>query len=347
MPELKRNNHTVPKFYLRGFANESKELRRTPLAEPHRAGNVSISNATVLRDFYLLQQADGTLSDGAENVFEQIESEAARGFRSLIKDHEWPVRTITRGRIATWVALQHLRGPAARSVMGETVDIFVKMQIMVGGREALREVLNEGQATKATEVEVDAAWTKYSDTDSFQVQASPEEHIKFIRDQIKATTYEMFMRPWLVVDFENTALATCDHPVVLVPEADADNYLGPGFGMEGGIFIPLSRRVGLLLGEIQPARGEGKLGPMDARFDGTGDLVNAFNSLVIGNAREAVFTHPDDTHLTKGPLPRPRRQEVIHPDYEQWRDAGEKIRSGEANLAMPSESDLRSRSFEI
>lgn len=344
---MKRNNHTVPKFYLRGFSNESKELLRTLLIEPHGAIKVSVSNATVLRDFYILQQADGTLSDGAENVFEQVESEAARGFRSLIKDHEWPIRSMTRGRIATWVALQHLRGPAARSVMGETADIFIKMQIAVGGREALREVIDEGRATKATEAEVDAVWAKYSDTDSFQVLASPEEHIEFIRDQIKATTYEMFMRPWLVVDFENAALATCDHPVVPVPDVDADNYLGPGFGMEGGIFIPLSRRVGLLLGEIQPASGEGKLGPMDARFDGTGDLVNAFNSLVIGNAREAIFTHPDDTHLTQGPLPRPRRQEVIHPDYEQWRDVGEKIRSGEVNLAMPSVSELRSRGFDI
>lgn len=326
MESLKRNNHTVTKFYLSGFANESKQIRRTSLAEPEAAGNVSISNATMLRDFYLVQNEDGTLSDRVENIFMKIESEAARGFQTLLRGQEWPISPLTRGRIATWIALQHLRGTGPRSMVGEVSDIFVKMQIAVGGREGIRDLLAEVQETRPTETEVDEAWAKYSNTDSFRVQASPEEHIKLIGELLQGVTRVMFARLWMMVDFENDVLLTCDHPVVLVPSADEANPMGVRMDLAGGIFIPLNRRVGLLLDEILPEGVEGMLGKVDARFYGTGDLAEAFNLLVIGNAREAIFAHPDDAHLTEGLLPPPRRQEVVPPDYEQWRKNGEQLR---------------------
>lgn len=59
------------------------------LEAPDRAGNVSISSATVLRDFYLVQEEDGTWSDRIEDGFlGKIESNAAIRFKMILDERE-------------------------------------------------------------------------------------------------------------------------------------------------------------------------------------------------------------------------------------------------------------------
>lgn len=298
---MKRDHHTVSKFYLAGFANESKEIRRTPLANPEAAGNISISQASVVKDFYLLPTPDGGLTDGVEDIFSEVESNGARAFRALVIDREWPIRLVTRGRIAAWVALQHLRSPATRSMVGRATDAIFKEQILKDGREGVREVLNYGKAVGATEAEVDAAWALYSDTGSFQLQATSVEHVTYIRDQLRELTEELFLRPWMVMYFEDSTLVTCDHPVVWGPGSSESEFAG-------GAYIPLSRRVGLLMGEKEPATSAERSGvTADHLVRGTLAQAWFYNNWVIANAWDEVFTHPDDAEFSDGPWPPPRR----------------------------------------
>lgn len=302
MPSLKRDHHTVSKFYLAGFADGSKQIRRTPLANPEAAEIISISQASVVRDFYLLPTPDGALNDGVENIFSEVESNGARGFRALLVDQEWPIRLVTRGRIAMWVALQHLRGAAMRSIVGLAMDISVKEQIIKGGREGIRDVLDRGQEVKATEAEVDEAWATYSDIESFRLQASSVEHVAYIRDQLRVLTEELFMRPWMVMRFENIALVTCDHPAAWGPATSESDFAG-------GVFIPMSRRVGLLMGEKQPeAAADGSGVTVDHLVPGTQAQALFYNNWVIAHAWDEVFTHPDDADLARWSLPPPRRR---------------------------------------
>ncbi len=295
---MKRDHHTVSKFYLAGFANGSKQIRRTPLANPEAAGNVSISQASVVRDFYLLPTVDGQLTDGVENVFSEVESDGARGIRALVTDQEWPIRLVTRGRIAAWVALQHLRSPATRSIVGRAADAYVKERIIKGGREGLRELLDHGQEVKTSEVEIDAAWAIYSDTDSFQLRACPVDHVAYIRDQWRLLTEELLLRPWQILRFDNAALVTCDHPVVWGPETSESDFAG-------GVFIPMGRRVGLLMGVKESDESSVTV---DHLSPGTPAQAWLYNNWVIATAWDEVFTHPDDADLTRGPLPPPRRR---------------------------------------
>ena len=295
---MKRDHHTVSKFYLAGFANESKQIRRIRLANPEAAGNVSISQASVVRDFYLLPTADGELTDGVENVFSEAESDGARGIRALVTDQEWQIRLVTRGRIAAWVALQHLRSPATRSIVGRAADAYVKERIIKGGREGLRELLDHGQEVKASEVEVDTAWAIYSDTDSFQLKARPVDHVAYIRDQWRLLTEDLLLRPWEILHFENSALVTCDHPVVWGPGTSESDFAG-------GVFIPMGRRVGLLMG-VRQSDESGVT--VDHLTLGTPAQAWLYNNWVIATAWDEVFTHPNDADLTRGPLPPPRRR---------------------------------------
>ncbi len=301
MTLLKRDHHTVSKFYLAGFADGSKQIRRTFLANPEAAEIISISQASVVRDFNLLPIADGEFTDGAENIFGEVESVGAKAIRALVADREWPIRHMTRGRIAAWVALQHLRSKGMRSILGLAIDASIKEKIKKDGREGVREVLDHGKKVKATEAEVDAAWATSSDTESFRIQASSVEHVAYIRDQLTVLTEELYKRPWMVMRFEDIALLTCDHPVAWGPATSESDYAA-------GVFIPMSRRVGLLMGEKEPKFATDELVvSADHLVPGIQAQALFFNSWVIANAWDEVYTHPDDANLTQGPLPLPRR----------------------------------------
>jgi hypothetical protein len=321
----------VTRFYLAGFANQADQVRRTALEKPNEPHLVSISDATVQKDFYLVQEEDGAFDDRIERYLGRIEARSAMGFKALLADREWPVTPLTRERIATWIALQYLRGPAERQMLNENADMMFKLQMALDGREGVRNALNLGAEVDATEEEVDAAFAEYSDTDAYHVELSPNDHIRFILDELRGVTRTMYARKWSIVEFQRKTLATCDHPVVLVPAEDQPPFTGVGLFTAGGVYLPLNRRLGLLMGDIPPEVWLGKFGTKDARLAGTTAFADLFNGLVVANAREAVFTHPVDAHLTSGPLPSPRRVELTHPHYATWREVGEKLRASRVN----------------
>lgn len=64
---------------------------------------------------------------------------------------------------------------------------------------------------------------------------------------------------------------------------------------------------------------DGVIGSGDHRIAGTTDIANWINAAIMHTARKALFTHPDDSHLTSGSLPEPRGREVGIPDFEPFR----------------------------
>lgn len=260
MESLKRNHHTVSKFYLNGFADESRQVRVTRSSDLNRTHIVSTSRASVVRDFYLLKGQDGEITDGLENLFSEVESEGARGFRSLVADSEWPIRFVTRQRIASWAALQHLRSQGIRSIIKDTVQKDVAILSTYG---LSHEVVKSGSA----------------------------EHAAFIRNEFGTFVEEFFLRPWMVIRFESNQLATCDNPIIWGP-GNGEDYFARG------VYIPMSRAVGLLMGEKGIEMSNSKIGmTVDHQIEGDPHRAFVYNRLVVANAEHEVYTHPDDVHL--------------------------------------------------
>jgi hypothetical protein len=66
--QLKRRNHTVNKSYLQRFADDRGLLAGVGLPGDHRF-SVSIDDATVIRNFYVVRLPDGSETDQAEDEF--------------------------------------------------------------------------------------------------------------------------------------------------------------------------------------------------------------------------------------------------------------------------------------
>ena len=108
-----KRQHTVSRFYLRGFADDRGRLHRFDLGE-QRTIPVSANDATVIKDFYTVSLPDGSRSDLFEQAWSDVEGPASAAVAS-IESGGWPLAGDSRLALAAWVALQHLRGSDHRS----------------------------------------------------------------------------------------------------------------------------------------------------------------------------------------------------------------------------------------
>lgn len=312
-----RRHHLVPQFYLQRFANDDGRVALCRLGDPPAIRVTSVRKAMFQNEFYTVQEPDGTHSDHVESFLANLEGEAATGFRALLDEGEWPLSVENRWRIAMWVALQSLRGAAPRQAMNELATGMLQMEIAAGGKDGLRRVLEE-QGDLESLADLDGVWELMSDFDDYTLQVNPNEHVRLMLEMLPGIARVMLARKWMVVTFERKALMTCDEPVSMPPAVVDGGLVGVGSMNAPHILVPLSRRVGLWLNEVQVDVPPERWFETSVRHPGTTWLADRFNQATLANARRSLVTHPDDQHLLEEELPAPRTQEVAGFDLADW-----------------------------
>jgi len=303
--KLQRRHHIVPKFYLRRFADQRGLLNRVLLPGDVRHA-VSINDATVAKDFYLVEEEDGSRSDRVEKLLSSIETEAADAFRVVVDRETWPIPDDARIAIASWAAFQILRTTVQRQSGAELADMLFKLQMGAGGKPQLRSMLRKNLNREPTEAEVEELWTKVSNFDSYVVAPHPNSHIKTMLDLMPKAAHMFYERGWSLIRWKRKSLVTSDHPVVLVADPDHPKWSGVGLRTAGAILVPLDRRTALWMKAPKAA---------DEQLPGTTLMANGFNWLIVGQAHKALFHHPDDDPLAGMSLPHPRGR--LMGGYEQ------------------------------
>jgi hypothetical protein len=281
---LKRRNHTVNKSYLRRFADDRGLLTRVALPG-HERIPISVTDATVIRNFYVVTLPDGTETDEAEDLFGKVEAAAVTVIRSLVDDRLWPVPDTARTDIARWAALQYLRVPWVRQLGREIAEGFSNAGIPV----------RTGSGERVT-VKMPA--------DAIDELTGPRLHLDLIERQLAAVTEMLCQRNWIFSFYQRRTLATSDAPVVLHPAAGQPPGTGVGIANAGQVDIPLDRRVALSMGDASTG---------DLRVHGVTKTAIFLNGATARNARRYLFHHPGDDPLRGIRLPGPRRRELSGP----------------------------------
>lgn len=281
---IKRRNHTVNKAYLRRFADGKGVLMRVELPGDKR-NLMSVSQATVIKNFYVLTLPDGTETDLAEDAFSIVETAAAEATRSLVDQGVWPIPPKVREDIAGWIALQYLRGPWVRQLGREIADEFTGLGVRV----------RTGSGEHLT--------LKMSD-DGMDAIAGAELQLKIIHRNLPEIAAMLCEKDWVLSFYQRKRLATSDTPIALTPAEDHPDFLGIGLHNAGEIDVPLDRRVGLSLGD----EGTG-----DLRVNGSAKTALYLNHAMARNARKYMFHHPEDDPLRGLQLPAPRTRELARP----------------------------------
>ncbi|MFE3580742.1 DUF4238 domain-containing protein [Streptomyces vinaceus] len=298
---IKRRHHTVPKFYLSRFANERDQIIRVPLPGDKRA-TVSINNASVVKDFYLLETSRGVFTDAIEDELGDIEGEAATAFHAVIDLAQWPPTDEHRRAIAKWAATQHVRVPRMRQRGDEIADLTLKMQVAVGGKPQARRLMEKTEKREISNEEVEKWWKKISNFDSYHVRQHPNTHLQLMLNLMPRAAWHFFNRPWGLMRFSRRALITGDDPVVLNPRDGASPYEGVGLVTAGSFLIPLDRRVALVINNT--SHGD------DYELEPSTFMANQINQMVALNAHRAIFHHPDDNPLKPLVIPKPADREM-------------------------------------
>jgi hypothetical protein len=134
-------------------------------------------------------------------------------------------------------------------------------------------------------------------------------------DQMLKTMFDILPyiigRPWSLVTFERRRLITGDVPVSLMGNP-ADDEQGVGYLTAGAITYPISREVGLVMGDPMPLAemgipiGDVREGKADIAIDGTVAYAKMLNSNTIRYANQYLYLHPDDEDVLPEILPEPR-----------------------------------------
>jgi hypothetical protein len=284
--QIKRRNHTVNKSYLWRFANDNGILRGVELPGEEWFP-ISVGDATVRKNFYVVRLPDGSESDQAEDDFGLVETSAAVAISTLIDDRAWPIPGDARSHIAEWVALQYLRVPWVRQFAREIAQAFseVGLPVPAAPGESARLLMPADQVDR---------------------HGAPAFHIEFIERELATVAKMLYERDWLLTFYDRRSLATSDAPVVLRPMISYPDGTTVAMGNAAEVQVPLDRHVAL---SILSRRRRG-----DQRRRGTTKTAMDLNRATADNARRYLFHHPDDEPLKGLKLPQPRKRELASPE---------------------------------
>ncbi|MEV6388540.1 DUF4238 domain-containing protein [Nocardia xishanensis] len=314
MNQIARRHHTVPRFYLAGFANSANRLGVARL-EIQKKFVQTIDNVSVNNNFYIIEDAEEG-PDSFEKALSEIEKDASRVWNKILNDGVWPLEPDDREVLGTFIALQHVRGPNRRRHLSQLNWTINRLQIGAVGRAGLVDWFASEQGIDITESDADDIWATFSASSEPTIEASSILHINRIMDDVPETLRFFLARPWALIRFERKTLLTCDTPVSLVPRPDTPSYMGTGLLNAFAITLPLSRHVGLVMTDLKPLVENGVdprrvvAGELDVVEPPTGRNAAMFNRCMLLNARNEIYYHPDDVGLLPDPLPEARNVEI-------------------------------------
>lgn len=299
-----RRQHTVSKFYLKGFADNREQISRIALPGQPRI-TLSIRDASVIRDFYSVRLPSGERSDLFERAFSEIEEPASRVLDTILGG-KWPLSRDEKERFGTWVAMQQLRGEEVRAGQNHMGAEVIRLLVGVSGKEALRRHIEKAEARRVGNEELDAEWQDITKSGGPSIAPNPTAHLRTVVGLTPGFAAYLRDSHWTLHKFSRRSLVTSDHPVSM-DQAGRNPWEGIGLATADLFSLPLSRRVGLI---IQPRRRFERFtvdtGSIpDFATDGTTAIANSINQQTVREARRYVYMHPVDGLDKRVQLPDP------------------------------------------
>lgn len=279
MPNVARRHHTVPRFYLEGFARDGR-IGTVKLPGDKRFVQ-STADATTNNNFYALDTVDVEDSDLFERALSDLEGRAAPVVRAVTEHDVWPLDADARHALAELAAVQYLRGPNQRRQMEQIMAAMTKLKLSLGGRASVFGYARERLGRDITDEEADQIWADVTSEDGPPIQLSARGHIKQLLRVLPKVFPYFIGRPWVLIRFERRKLCTCDTPLALIPHGKNPLEIGTGLITAWGYTFPLSRDIGLLMADPSPIIGHVKLavvaeGQFDSRQQPTTQFANLF-----------------------------------------------------------------------
>ena len=312
-------HHTVPQFYLRGFADDAERI--TTVRLPGEKWYTSrIKNTAAINRFYSIDgHPDG--ADAFERALSLLEAGAADVLRAIVKG-DWPLSAEQRITLGTFLAVQYVRGPSHRRSLEYIAAQMTRLEATVTGRDNVSQWAEQRYGVELDEDEAEELWQQATRPEGPPITLPPIEHIAVIIDSAEKLLPFIVGRPWTLVRFSRRVLVTSDSPVGLIPAKGNEPWQGVGFATAQLITFPLTRRLGLIMGDgmlfadanipVERLRE----GEADEAEPGSTSLAKLIIDSTVHSASEYVYHHPEDGPALPSPLPAPTLSNLSVPGIQ-------------------------------
>ncbi|MGY1895503.1 DUF4238 domain-containing protein [Nocardia gipuzkoensis] len=307
MSQVAKLHHTVPRFYLRGFADQRERITTVRLPGDKRYTQ-SIDKTAATNHFYSLDgHSDGR--DAFEKALSDMEGDAASVITS-IADGVWPLHEKQRTQLGYFLAMQSVRGPDQRRNLGHIAAQGIRLEAQFSGHDGAQRWAKNRFGLDLDEEQAAAMWERAVNP-AGPLEVPSQMHIRHMVESAEKLLLYIVGRPWTLVRLNMRSLVTCDAPVGLVPRSDAEPEMGVGFLTAWGITFPVTRKLGLVMSDVGPMVEAGipvervRAGEFDHAEQGTTAYAKPINLSTAQSAGECVYHHPDDGQFLPDPLPDP------------------------------------------
>ena len=294
------DHHTVPKFWLKKFADSKGFLKKFDVNSDDISGRrVHSRRATVEKDLYVLQTLDETFDVDEQKVHGPIENRAARALAPLWDcsdlSHVWPLADQAREDVAGLLAASVMRTLKYRNHVELAAERYLdRDDRSVAAVDLYRSgVLTGDPDTLARAAKRYGLWNKGE-------KAPANLHSDYVRSELRNLVRHLFEQRWILMRTPDPSFVISDNPVALIGELSetvAPSVHSVDFLSSRGSVTALSRDL-LLMTDWQlpavlaplPHHGD-MVVPYDPR------RVDFMRGLLLRNADTQVFGHPDDSIL--------------------------------------------------
>lgn len=313
-------HHTVPQFYLRGFADDAERIT-TVLLPGEKRYTSRIKNTAAINHFYSIDgHPDGP--DAFEQALSKLEADAAGVLRAIVNG-DWPLSAEQRLTLSTFLAVQHVRGPDHRRTMEYLAAQMTRLEVTWGGRDNVQRWAGYRYGVELDDGAAEELWQRATRPEGPPITLTPIAHIAQIIELADKLLPYIVGRPWTLVRFNRRPLVTSDSPVGLMPEQGAEPWEGVGFVSAQLLTFPLTRKLGLIMVDAMPFAGRNisierlRAGEADEIEPGTTATAALINDLTVHSASEYVYHHPDDEDALPSPLPGPTPSNLLIPGQDE------------------------------
>jgi hypothetical protein len=306
-------HHYVPQFHQRLFRpdrHHGRVWRYDKKTDRHSIQGISRSMA--LPDYYSIPAAEGVSDSTMETLLSQIEGQAARVIKHIIKlpDGPWQIHPNDQLAIAMYLGTLYLRGPAQRMSTDAlaTFSARLALDMAMARDDWVENGLKAGMGQTRDELE---QARKEWEEGRITVEANPAQSILNLQVGLEGVTPILVKRRWLLLRrrvFPYLVLG--DQPVTLIRPRDLSRFLGAGPATPGvEIYCPLNPQ-NLLAIEDAPYDGVLRIQTMPALIDQEtqDDWVQKVNERSWASARQYVIARSQaDLEFTRLGIPPEQR----------------------------------------
>ncbi len=233
--QITKNQHYVPEFYLRKFANTKDKLEILDCERRKVVATRSPKSICIGEYYYSADNKLDEVSQALEKEFQRIESDISKVYDGITEKfiNSEQITESDKMLVATFMSLQYLRGPYMRKQIQRMDEQAIKQMTKLHfGSSHIHKIFDRYEketGEKLTEQQRNEV-IEFAQKGEYEVEMGNETHLHLI-SEMEGFRNLLFGKEWLVyISKSNKKFITSDNPVIeLFPEWTGKFFYGPTF----------------------------------------------------------------------------------------------------------------------